>query len=367
MKKRPNRVLTIGHSNHTLEFFLELLTQHRVTALADVRSAPYSRFNPHFNREQFAKSLGATGIRYVFLGRELGGRSDDPSRYDQGRLRYERLAGTPGFHEGLRRVMRGAEEYRIALMCAEKDPLHCHRSLLVGHQLNERGVEVAHILADGRLEPHATTMDRLLAEFKLVPENDLFRRQGTHDELVSEAIARQSDRVGHAIAQVPDSPGAERVMKVSTIGFTRKSAQRFFQLLRDARVRRIVDVRLHNSSQLAGFAKKDDLAWFARELCGIDYIHVPDLAPTKELLSDYRQGRIGWEAYEARFIELMEERRVESVLSREVVSEGCLLCSEDQPHHCHRRLIAEYLNERWGELEIRHLGLKDGLRTTPDF
>ena len=207
MKKRPNRVLTIGHSNHTLEFFLELLTQHRVTALADVRSAPYSRFNPHFNREQFAKSLGATGIRYVFLGRELGGRSDDPTRYDQGRLRYERLAGTPGFHEGLRRVMRGAEQYRIALMCAEKEPLHCHRSLLVGHQLNERGVEVAHILADGRLEPHATTMDRLLAEFKLVPENDLFRRQRTRDELVSEAIARQSDRVGHAIAQVPGSPG----------------------------------------------------------------------------------------------------------------------------------------------------------------
>lgn len=156
-------------------------------------------------------------------------------------------------------------------------------------------------------------------------------------------------------------------MKVSTIGFTRKSAQRFFQLLCDARVRRIVDVRLHNNSQLAGFAKKDDLAWFAHELFGIDYIHVPDLAPTKELLSDYRQGRIGWEAYEARFIELMEERRVESVLSREVVSEGCLLCSEDQPHHCHRRLIAEYLNERWGELEIRHLGLKDGLRTIPDF
>ena len=207
MKKKPNRVLTVGHSNHTLEFFLELLTQHRVTALADVRSAPYSRFNPHFNREQLAKSLGATGIRYVFLGRELGGRSDDPSCYDQGRVCYERLAGTPGFRDGLRRVMHGAEEFRIALMCAEKEPLHCQRSLLVGHQLNERGVEVAHILADGRLEPHATTMDRLLAELKLVPQNDLFRRKGTRDELVSEAIACQSDRVGHAIAQVPGSPG----------------------------------------------------------------------------------------------------------------------------------------------------------------
>ena len=156
-------------------------------------------------------------------------------------------------------------------------------------------------------------------------------------------------------------------MRVSTIGFTRKSARRFFQLLRDADAQRIVDVRLNNSSQLAGFAKKDDLAWFARELCGMDYIHVPDLAPTKELLRDYRQGRIGWETYEARFMDLMEARRIECVLSREVVNDGCLLCSEDQPHHCHRRLIAEYLKKHWGELEIEHLGLEEDRRATPEI
>ena len=209
MKKRPNTVFTIGHSIHTVEIFLELLTRHRVTALADVRSAPYSRFNSHFNREQVSEALAATGIKYVFLGRELGGRSDDPSCYDQGRIRYDRLAGTPGFRDGLRRVMQGAEEYRIALMCAEKEPLHCHRSLLVGHQLAEHGVEVAHILADGRLESHASTMDRLLAELDLVPDKDLFRRHRSRDELVSEAIACQTDRVGHAIMQVPGSPKQE--------------------------------------------------------------------------------------------------------------------------------------------------------------
>ena len=148
-------------------------------------------------------------------------------------------------------------------------------------------------------------------------------------------------------------------MKVSTIGFTRKSAERFFELLRESGARRIVDVRLRNGSQLAGFAKKDDLAWFARELYGIDYVHVPDLAPTQELLSAYRQGRISWETYEDRFVGLMKARRIESVLSRDVVSNGCLLCSEDQPHHCHRRLVAEYLKEHWGDLEIEHLGLKN--------
>ena len=147
-------------------------------------------------------------------------------------------------------------------------------------------------------------------------------------------------------------------MKVSTIGFTRKSAQRFFELLRESGAKRIVDVRLNNGSQLAGFAKKDDLAWFARELCGVDYVHLPILAPTKELLSGYRNGQIGWGDYETEFFRLMEERRIESELSREVIDFGCLLCSEDQPHHCHRRLVAEYLNGHWGGLTINHLGSK---------
>ncbi len=149
-------------------------------------------------------------------------------------------------------------------------------------------------------------------------------------------------------------------MKVSTIGFTKKSAQQFFELLRGAGVKRIVDVRLNNGSQLAGFAKKNDLAWFARELCDVEYVHVPSLAPTKELLSGYRKGEISWDAYETRFNALMKERRIESALSREDVSGGCLLCSEDQPHHCHRRLVAEYLNKQWGDLEIEHLGMKNG-------
>ena len=144
-------------------------------------------------------------------------------------------------------------------------------------------------------------------------------------------------------------------MKLSTIGFTKKSARRFFDLLRASGARRVVDVRLGNASQLAGFAKKDDLAWFLGEICGIGYVHLPDLAPTKELLGDYRKGRIDWNTYEARFLDLMRRRRIEETLSREVLDEGCLLCSEDQPHHCHRRLVAEYLNEHWGGVEIEHL------------
>ena len=199
MSGEGGAVLTIGHSNHPLKTFLELLVRHRVTALADVRAAPYSRFNPQFNREPLAAALKGYGLRYVYLGRELGGRSDDPACYEGGRICYDRLAQTDRFGEGLERVIRGAAEHRIALMCAEKEPLHCHRTLLVARALDARGVGVAHILPDGGLEPQADAMERLLAGFNPAPEDDLFRRQQPRDELIAEAVARQAERVGHTI------------------------------------------------------------------------------------------------------------------------------------------------------------------------
>lgn len=144
-------------------------------------------------------------------------------------------------------------------------------------------------------------------------------------------------------------------MKLFTIGFTKKSARRFFELLRDSGARRVVDVRLNNVSQLAGFAKKDDLAYFAKELCGMDYLHLPALAPTQEMLDRYKKKGGDWQDYEPQFLDLMRQRRIEETISKEAVADGCLLCSEDKPHYCHRRLVAEYLKERWGDLDIVHL------------
>lgn len=144
-------------------------------------------------------------------------------------------------------------------------------------------------------------------------------------------------------------------LKLFTIGFTKKSAQRFFELLRGSGARRIVDVRLNNVSQLAGFAKKDDLAYFANAICGMDYVHLPALAPTQEMLDRYKKKGGTWSAYEQEFLDLMRQRRIEEKVSKEVLADGCLLCSEDKPHHCHRRLVAEYLKERWGDVEIVHL------------
>lgn len=145
-------------------------------------------------------------------------------------------------------------------------------------------------------------------------------------------------------------------MRVFTIGFTKKPAQRFFRLLSESGAKRVVDVRLNNVSQLSGFAKRDDLKYFLDDICGMEYVHLPELAPTKEILDDYRKHGGDWETYEARFRDLMRERRIEEKIGRETVEDGCLLCSEDKPHRCHRRLVAEYLNECWGGIEIAHLG-----------
>ena len=144
-------------------------------------------------------------------------------------------------------------------------------------------------------------------------------------------------------------------MKVFTIGFTKKNAQRFFGMLRRSGAKRVVDVRLNNVSQLAGFAKRDDLAFFLKEICAMEYVHLPELAPTQEMLDEYKKLRGDWNTYQGRFLDLMEKRRIEQTISKETVADGCLLCSEDKPHHCHRRLVAEYLKQQWGGVDIEHL------------
>jgi uncharacterized protein (DUF488 family) len=144
-------------------------------------------------------------------------------------------------------------------------------------------------------------------------------------------------------------------VKVFTIGFTQKTAERFFELLCRSGAKRVVDVRLNNVSQLSGFAKKQDLAYFSKQICGMDYVHVPELAPTQDILDQYKKNKGDWAVYERKFLELMARRRVEKTVSKEVIEGGCLLCSEHQPHHCHRRLVADYLKQHWGDIEVDHL------------
>jgi uncharacterized protein (DUF488 family) len=145
-------------------------------------------------------------------------------------------------------------------------------------------------------------------------------------------------------------------VEIYTIGFTQTSAADFFGRLRSAGIRRLIDVRLNNSSQLAAFAKRDDLSYFLRELCGAEYVHEPLLAPTQEMLDAYKKQRGDWSEYERRYMDLLNERRVETQLGREMFTgPTVLLCSEAQAIHCHRRLAIEYLQEFWRDMEARHL------------
>ena len=140
-----------------------------------------------------------------------------------------------------------------------------------------------------------------------------------------------------------------------TIGTVKKSAGKFFGMLDKAGVRRVIDIRLNNTSQLAGFTKREDLRFFLKTISGIDYLHMPECAPTKEILKEYRQKGSLWQTYEKKFLELILERRIENALGQEIAHLGCLLCSEQTPEFCHRRLVAEYLADKWKHVEIVHL------------
>ena len=156
------RLFTIGHSNHDLKTFISLLQKHRITALADVRSHPYSRFLPHFNQVELKESLAKEEIKYVFLGKELGARPSNQECYVDGKAVYERIAETDKFREGIKRILKGLKKYRIALMCAEKDPLDCHRAILVCQHLRNLNLDINHIFKNGDLETHSHLEERML-------------------------------------------------------------------------------------------------------------------------------------------------------------------------------------------------------------
>lgn len=166
-------IYTVGHSNHPIAHLLQLLQGQGVTLLADVRSTPYSRFNPQFRRDALTEALAQHGIEYLFLGEELGARSRDPACYVDGRVSYIKLATTDLFRQGIDRLLTAAKSHTVAIMCAEKDPLDCHRTILVTRELVKRGEKVVHILANGEIEPHDQAMQRLREKLKIEP-TDLF-------------------------------------------------------------------------------------------------------------------------------------------------------------------------------------------------
>ena len=189
----PQELFTIGHSNHELPRLLELLRAHAITAIADVRSEPYSQYTPQFNREVLEQSLKQAGVQYVFLGVELGARRAELGCYVNGRAEYGRIAKLPLFAQGLERVRRGAQTHRVALMCSEKDPITCHRTILVCRNLRDTDRRIAHILEDGTIETHEAAERRLMDEMGVAAE-DLFC---TAAERLEQAYDMQAAKIAY--------------------------------------------------------------------------------------------------------------------------------------------------------------------------
>jgi uncharacterized protein (DUF488 family) len=196
-------IFTIGHSTHSFEEFLALLNHHGITAVADVRSQPFGRL-AHFGRESISAALKAAGIEYVFLGRQLGARREEPGCYQDGVAIYERIAELPAFHEGLLRLRQGAKKYRLAIMCAEKEPLNCHRAILISRCLRDAGLQIIHILADGSLEDHASAEKRLVRELDIT--RTLFEPDLTEEDLIARAYDQRARELAYREEDVEALP-----------------------------------------------------------------------------------------------------------------------------------------------------------------
>jgi len=192
------QVYTIGHSSQSIEDFFAQLQRHTVEVVADVRSRPYSARFPHFSREPLQLTLKAADIGYVFLGRELGARRDEPECYVDGQALYDRIADLPAFADGINRLLEGVQKYRVTLMCAEQDPLSCHRTVLVCHELKRHGVAITHIHRGGMLEPHQQAEQRLVAEeLGAADQSDLFAPAEDARQRLEQAYARRAHRIAY--------------------------------------------------------------------------------------------------------------------------------------------------------------------------
>jgi uncharacterized protein (DUF488 family) len=198
MGQVAHTLFTIGHSSHTLDEFVALLKRHAITAVADVRSQPYSRRLEQFNRESLVAGLQAAGVRYVFLGEELGARRSEPECYEGDRADYRRIAALPKFAAGLDRLRQGATQFRIAVMCAEKEPLDCHRTILICRAVRGE-FEILHILGDGTVEDHGQTEKRLVREMDV--SRTLFEPQATDEELIQQAYDQRAEQIAYRTSE----------------------------------------------------------------------------------------------------------------------------------------------------------------------
>ena len=310
-----NQIFTIGHSNHTWETFSPLLLANEIELLVDVRSNPVSRFAPFANHRTLPGLLESIGVDYEFMGGTLGGKPADKSMYDlRGKPDYRRMRASDVFQDAIQQLAGMASRRQTVILCSEEDPSQCHRLLLMGMPLEELGCSLRHVRGDGQVQ----TTEQL-------PKGTRYKKERQYPLLIDGEQSGPKDT------------------NIYTIGFTGKTAEEFFDLLNSTDAKYLVDTRLNNTTQLAGFTKRRDLSYFTEQLTDMSYMEMPILAPEKEMFTEYRKGG-DWEHYESLYIRLLGERGVTDSIDHKIFESGVvLLCSERTPEKCHRRLAAEYL------------------------
>lgn len=322
------RLYTIGHSGYTFEQFLGLLKVNGIEVLADARSCASPKDGPHFDCRMLGSIIAPFGIKYVSL-QELDQRPEGDEFYGaDGELLLSRLAEAPVFLHGVASLESCAREARTALLRRSESPFRCSRQIkIVQRILASHGIAIHHVRADGSVET---------------------------EELRKKVKGQPSTEAD--TAETASNQGAGRQIRVYSIGFTQRTAEAFFDVLKCQGIRCLLDIRLNNWSQFAGFTKHCDLPYFLKQICKAEYRHELLLAPSRELLNAYKKDKIGWPEYERRFFALMAERRVEDVLTPDIFAiPTVLLCYEPTAERCHRRLVLDYLQDKWGCLNIVHL------------
>ncbi len=343
------RIYTIGHSNLAFSQFVAILQKNGIELVIDVRSEPYSRYSPHFNREELKRNLKNNDISYDYQGHILGGRPNSGALYIDGRVSYDKLSEESQFIRAVGQIISIGANKRLAIMCSERDPINCHRALLIGKILKQEGADVLHIIDGEKSESQEDLEIRLLSSD--ANQGLLF----SEEAILNEAYKHQSEKIAHKKEDKTGKKQEEKTIILFTIGFAKKSAREFFEILKKANVQKVIDIRLNNKSQLAGFTKRDDLEYFLAAINGISYQHVPGLAPEKELLDAYRNKKISWQEYESRFYKLIRERNISELFKPEDLHMSCLLCTENNPQRCHRRLVAERFASIYPDITIKHL------------
>jgi len=366
--KKPT-LFTIGYSIHEKDSFMAVLLKNNIDMLIDIRSRPQYTNNTEFLQAKLIINLKAENIQYKYLGNSLGGRPKNMNYYNKKRLDYNFFTKSPEFQIGISKIYNYLRKNNCVLMCSENDPLKCHRFLIISRYIinknKNNSLNIKHLYVDNISEMQTDAENRLLKKFNYTPTE-----LGDYDSLIQQAYIQQSKKYlfkyknnPNDIQQITFSGDNMNKLDnkiitsftICTIGFTKKNAEDFFNLLRQANVRTVIDIRLNNVSQLAGFTKKNDLEYFLKEILNIDYIHMPTLSPTKEILNDYKKGLIDWNNYKKQFTQLLKSRNIVSKINRSVFNNSCLLCSEAEPEHCHRKLITDYLQNNITGVKTIHL------------